>query len=99
MIDVDVAATACKVMGLSEVSTNSICLPIKSSKGHWRLPLQECGPVFHPSRGVPQGLSASVLLAEVFISMLLWRLTMSNSVEVVAYVADVTIVATSPEPF
>ena len=58
--------------------------------------MQEIGAFFRTARGVPQGLNASVLLAEVFISVFLRRLTCSLHVEPIAYVDDITIVTRDP---
>ena len=96
MIDVEVAAEACRAMGLDNKSIDALTMPIRSASGYWRLPLHECGMIFKVRRGVPQGLSASVLLAEVFLSMYLWRLSLSAPVEIVAYVDDLTVIAHSP---
>ena len=97
MISCDVASRAAQLMGLDPRSCELLSLPIKSSMGYWRLPLHEVGPMIKIARGLPQGLSASVLYAEVFTSLFLWRLSTTTDVESVAYVEHITLIATSPE--
>ena len=49
--------------------------------------------MFRVHRGLPQGMAASVLGAEVFIALFLWRLSCTLDLEIVAYVDDINLIS------
>ena len=91
-----VAAAVAGCMGLALDNIRDLALPILRAKGVWRLP-KNCEPeVFVNSRGLPQGMASSVLLAEVAISPLLWRLSLHDStLSMWSYVDDLNLCADS----
>ena len=82
-------------MGLEPESARRMIEPIIQSKLIWRLPHNAVVPQVHNSRGIPQGLSASVLLAEAFLGLLCWKISYIPGMEVIAYIDDVNCVATT----
>ena len=97
VVSCQVAGMLAGYMGLSEKTVKALTGPLLSSRGFWRLPLSEVGPFFKVQRGVPQALSASVLLSECFLAGFIWRLHHITKIKVVAYIDDIYLVATSPE--
>ena len=87
-----VAAAVARCMGLSLDNIRDLVLPILKARGVWRLP-NNCEPeIFVNSRGLPQGMASSVLLAEVAISPLLWRLSLHDpSLCMWSYVDDLNL--------
>ena len=74
MISPVIAAKFATMMGLEGVSAQKLIEPILTSSGFWRLPNNAVCPPIRLGRGLPQGLSTSVLLAETFVSGLIWKL-------------------------
>ena len=96
MVDCDIVSRIMVMAGLDQHSVSVIMTPIKRAVGHWRLPRSEIGPFFVVERGVPQGMSISVLASELFIAVMLWKMTLSLPVEVVAYVDDINVITDDP---
>ena len=71
MMSVDVATLSAKMMGLSDSLADLLALPLKVCAFAWKLPF--CAIETTPSRGLPQGMAGSVLLAECTISALVWK--------------------------
>ena len=93
-----VAADVAMCMGLSYVNAMDLLVPLVCSVGVWKLPLSALPTPFATARGLPQGMSSSVLFAELAISPLLWRITRAlPGVEVCAYVDDLNLVMESRE--
>ena len=91
------AARTLVVMGLDQKSARELIEPIVQAKLVWRLAHNAVVPQVQNSRGVPQGLSASVLLAEAFLALLIWKIANLPGLEVVAYIDDVNCFAPSRE--
>ena len=68
------------MMGLDEVSVQKLILLIVTARGYWRMPNNATCPPFRLARGVPQRLSASVLLASVALCCLVARRFADSSV-------------------
>ena len=96
-IDARVCMRAAIIMGLHEQDAFLLADPLCRARGMWRMPLGNVSPIFAKDRGLPQGMSTSVLFAEIFVSLFLWRLTMTLGVLVAAYVDDINIIAESPQ--
>ena len=95
MIDASLVERVVQLCGLDHYSATQLFFPLKGAKGHWRLPRSELGPLFRVQRGLPQGMAASVLGAEVFIALFLWRLSCTLDLEIVAYVDDINLISTT----
>ena len=91
-----VAAAVARCMGLSLDNIRDLTLQILRARGVWRLP-SNCEPeVIVNSRGLLQGMASSVLLAEVAISPLLWRLSLHDpTLSMWSYVDDLNLCADS----
>ena len=74
-----VGAQTAKFMGLSDELAHLMALPLCHLTQAWRLPFNGNPTLTKPQRGLPQGMSGSVLLAECTISPLIWRLHHSLS--------------------
>ena len=85
-------------MGLQGASAKKLIHPIVTSVGFWRLPNNVVCAPFRLGRGVPRRLSASVLLAEILVGPLVWKLHWPG-VEVVAFVDDIHVLANSRDVF
>ena len=96
-ISPQVAARVACLLGLDPDYTWSLIKPIVLSKGAWRLPHNTVCPWTHSSRGLPQGLSASVLLAELFVSLLVRRVLICVPSSLITYVDDVNVITHSRE--
>ena len=59
--------------------------------------MQEAYRLFHHARGLPQGMAGSVLLAELAIAPLMWRLRSLPNLSAIAYVDDLNLIALSRE--
>ena len=97
MIDVRVAMRAAILMGLNPDDAILLADPLRRARGMWKMPLGSISPLFAKERGLPQGMSTSVMFAEIFLSFFLYRLTLTLRVQVVAYVDDINILADSPD--
>ena len=82
-------------LGMSRLDARLIVNPIQKSKAIWRMPANATVESYSHSRGVPQGLSSSVGLAELSIATLLWRLHRLCSCQSIAYVDDVQVITSS----
>ena len=92
-----IAAQVAQHMGMSAELSNALVGPIVASKGFWRLPQNACTSVWENQRGVPQGMATSVMMAELCISVLLWKLRACAEVVCLTYVDDVNILAATRE--
>ena len=93
----DVVMQTASLMGLSEQTVNMLFLPIKLSRGAWRLPQNAAVPIRRRERGLPQGLASSVLASEIALSLLIWKLVCVIKLESVCYVDDLNFVTSSAE--
>ena len=94
MLSADVAVRVGTYMGLPESFVPWLLLPIANATGVWRLPFNAAPWPFCSTRGLPQGMAVSVLLEELEVSPLLWRVGRGvPGVTVVAYVDDLNLLA------
>ena len=77
-------------MGLDNHSVEQLLLPIARSVGYWRLTGHACSPTIHTQRGLPQGLSTSVCLADLIVATLLWHTSHIPNTKPIAYVDDLS---------
>ena len=70
MIGPQVAHEAAMPMGMAPQTAHMVVAPIIHARGIWRLAGNVCPERGH-SRGLPQGLSTSVCLADLFVSILI----------------------------
>ena len=98
MVSPVVAAKLAVMMGLEPSAAERLIRPMINAVGYWRLPMNAVCPPFRLGRGIPQGLSASVLLGEVFICALVWKLHWAGVVTI-AYVDDIHLLATQRHVF
>ena len=84
----DLVMNTAALMGLNESMIRAMFLPIKHSQGAWRLPQNFVVPLQKRGRGLPQGLSASVLASELVISLLVWKIDRLVRKWAVCYVDD-----------
>ena len=96
-IDPRLVARACCYMGLDRQVADWLIDPLVSSKGVWRLPENGTVPFFKTTRGIAQGLSSSVVLSEIFLSILLRQLSAGAIVDIISYVDDLHLVAQSKQ--
>ena len=100
MISPSIAAHVCYLMGLNEASASRLIEPLINAKGYWRLPDSATTSPQPRARGLPQGMSGSVLLSEVFTSCVLWKIERTTiGTEVIGYVDDLTLISSSPHMF
>ena len=92
MISPVVAAKIATMMGLQAESAQKLIHPIVTSRGYWRMPNSATCPPFRLGRGVPQGLSASVLWGEIFLGALIWKLHWAGAT-VIGYVDDLHVLS------
>ena len=85
------------VAGMSEENVRTLLAPILSAKYIWRMPFSSVVPAITIGRGLPQGLSTSVTLAELFLGALVWKVSYSGEVEVVSYLDDITFLTSTKE--
>ena len=97
MLSAEVSLEAARFMGLADENRRQIGDVLKGCRGIWRMPNNTASPPFIRSRGLPQGLATSVSLAEVSISIFLWRLHRLVDLESVAYVEDLNLIAKTRE--
>ena len=65
-----VAAEVAAFMGLSFPSIMDLLAPVACAIGTWKLPISASPTPFGTSRGLPQGMATSVILAELVTSHL-----------------------------
>ena len=82
-------------MGLSQESIEALQKPLRACRGFWRLPHNAVSPMETHSRGLPQGVSTSVALAEIMVSVLLRKILRVAVIDIVSYVDDVNVLANS----
>ena len=70
-----VAIQVAMYMGLDVSNALSLWVPTMCSKGCWRLPYNALPCMFQNNRGLPPGMATSVLLSELHIAPLLWRIS------------------------
>ena len=96
MLSIQVAMAVGLYMGLTPQYVSALVFPIMCATGVWSFPFAAAPLPCSNSRGLPQGMSTSVLLAELAISPLLWRITRSNRDAIVcAYVDDLNLLLES----
>ena len=85
-----VAAASAVFMGLSPECAHDLLCPLVFSKGVWRLPHNAWPRTFTNSRGLPQGMASSVLMSELAIAPLLWKIWhhFGERITTIAYVDD-----------
>ena len=83
--------------GLSEMDARALVEPILGARKFWRLPHNAASRYSVSSRGLPQGLCASVLLSELFLSVLIRRLNFVGFLETIGFIDDISIVTRSRE--
>ena len=87
-----VAAEVAAYMGLCFPSIVDLLAPVACTIRTWKLPMSAAPNPFGTTRGLPQGMATSMLLAELAISPVLWRITRSlPEVTVCAYVDDLNL--------
>ena len=89
-----VAAVAAGFMGLHASNVHDLLCPLALSTAVWRLPHNAVPTPFKHERGLPQGMASSVLMAELAIAPLLWKLfwRFGDSLLSVAYVDDLNFI-------
>ena len=93
-----VAIQAGMFMGLQPDYAEKLLFPFRIATGVWRLPYNAAPVPFRSGRGLPQGMSTSVLLAELSVSPLLWRVSRGlPGVSIWAYVDDLNMIACQRE--
>ena len=98
MLSWEVAAETCRVMGLCPNLIELLVKPLRAASYTWKLPFGAVSKCMHHQRGLPQGMASSVLLAEIAISPLLWKVDLAlrgRDVEIIAYVDDLNFITTS----
>ena len=94
-----VAAEVAQCMGLSYLNIMDLLVPLAGAVGVWKLPLSAAPTPFATSRGLPQGMASSVLMAELAISPLLWRIARAMpDVDICAYVDDLNQIKLISQP-
>ena len=88
-----VAAAAARYMGVSEEVASNILRTFSESRGAWRLPGNAQGALIRHERGIPQGTATSVMMAEIFLSTLIWKIVKCCEADVVTSVDDVNLIA------
>ena len=96
-ISPEVAAETCKLMGMDSRDIRRFMRPLVESRGVWRLPRNALCPWSVSDRGLPQGLSISVALSEVFLSILLYRVHTIVPSASICYVDDLNFVTKTRE--
>ena len=87
-----IAFIVARTMGLSTNNVRDLALPIINACGVWRLPANYPPEMFASSRGLPQGMASSVLLAELETCPVLWRLTRHDpTMQVWSYADDLNL--------
>ena len=68
-----VGGAVARYMGLSDHLVSLLVAPLANVTQSWRLPFNGLPQFTQPDRGLPQGMSGSVVLAECSISPVIWR--------------------------
>ena len=93
-----VAAQAGLYMGLHPSYVMVLLFPIMCATGVWALPHKAAPLPWNNTRGLPQGMSTSVLFSELAIAPFLWRLSrVLEGISTVAYVDDINLVGNTKE--
>ena len=96
MLAPQVGARIAEYAGLHRDTVKLLMIPALGSFGAWKLPLGASPTLFKNNRGLSQGLSGSVLLAELCLAPLLFRLSLAvPELECVAYVDDLNLMSSS----
>ena len=61
-------------MGLHPANVYDLMVPLLCTQGCWRLPINVAPKLFRHARELPRGMASSVLMAELAIAPLLWRI-------------------------
>ena len=91
-------AEAARVMGLSAGLIELLVKPLRVASFSWKLPSGATSESMHHQRGLPQGMASSVLLAEVAICPVLWKVEVAmgqKDMNIIAYVDDLNFITTS----
>ena len=94
----EVASEAARFMGLGATLIDLLAKPLRAASYIWKLPFGAVSDGMHHQRGLPQGMASSVLLAEVAISPLLWKIEAAmrgRDMAMIAYVDDLNFITTS----
>ena len=81
--------------GLTEGDATCLVRLIVACRKLWRLPFGAADTPTRSQKSLPQGLSASVLLAELFLSLLLHRMQDIPGLETIGYIDDISILTGS----
>ena len=98
MLSWEVAAEACRVMGLCPTLIELLVKPLRAASYTWKLPFGAVSECMHQQRGLPQGMASSVLLAEIAISPLLRKIELAmkgRDLDIIAYVDDLNFITTT----
>ena len=68
-----------------------------SAGGFYQLPFNHVCPILRKERGLAQGLSVSVRLAEIFVGLLVWKLSHVAQLETMCYIDDVNVITEAEE--
>ena len=94
-MSVNVAANVAHYCGLSDSLIRLLIKPVSEAAFVWRLPYNGVPRQHMNERGLPQGLAGSVMLAELTIAPLLWKIERAlqhhEELEMVAYVDDINV--------
>ena len=96
-LSLNVGLAIAGLMGLQPSVIERIRIPLKKTIGCWQMPRNHVSPTFTPQRGLPQGVSSSVTLSELCLSMLLWKIHLAAQVQCVCFVDDLNILARSED--
>ena len=87
-----VAARAAVYAGLTPSDAHDLLTPLIATRHVYRLPDNTVCPFVSKERGLAQGLSSSVLLAELFVALVVWRIDKSVRAEAICYIDDLNFV-------
>ena len=91
MVSTQVAIRIARHAGLSESDARVMLNMLLSIQGIYRLPREAMSAPSVKERGVGQGLSTSVLLAELYLALLAWKINLTTTAVTITYVDDVHI--------
>ena len=97
MLSMTIALKAAHFMGLDQGCCEQLRKITACCKGAWRMPGNVAVPSFRRGKGLPQGMATSVAMAEVCVSVLLWRIQHAAAIQMVAYVDDLNFIASCRE--
>ena len=95
MLSATIALQAVRFMGLHDDCCRQLSCITACCRGSWRMPGNTATPSFRRTKGLPQGMASSVALAEICVSVLLWRIHHSVRLQMIAYVDDLNFISRS----